>query len=296
MDSKGFQAYLTWWYTEVQKHSEGPWLLTMDNCGGHDLEHNLPDVKIEFLPPRSTAKYQPLDLGMIAHSKIRYRSILLRAVIDIVIARASTEATFPESSERGKWGLNDGHLPHVGDAITLFDEAWGTMSRCTVLKCWIKSSCLSPMQCSEAKQILQMLSSNGAPLTVSVTNQLSNDDLKLNLEPPISGADAEMVVRDLTSTRFLAQASSPINEIIQDAYPSCANNSMADTLNSPAPFDDDPPRENISSIVIQRLFNEDQGLESSTTDETLTHTLANDLTISFALHSFSYLTQESPSG
>lgn len=45
-------------------------------CGGHKME-NLPnDVRVEFLPPRTTTKYQTLDLSMIAHGKILYLSFV----------------------------------------------------------------------------------------------------------------------------------------------------------------------------------------------------------------------------
>ena len=50
----------------------------MDNCGGNELDVTLPGVQIVYLPPKSTAKHQRLDLGIIAKSKIRYRSSLLQ--------------------------------------------------------------------------------------------------------------------------------------------------------------------------------------------------------------------------
>ncbi len=39
-------------------------------------------LRIQFCPKRSTSKYQTLDLGLIAHSKIRFRSTILRHVVD----------------------------------------------------------------------------------------------------------------------------------------------------------------------------------------------------------------------
>ena len=38
MDSDGLVDWLKWWYEEVKKKSTGPWLLIMDNCGGHESE------------------------------------------------------------------------------------------------------------------------------------------------------------------------------------------------------------------------------------------------------------------
>ncbi len=139
MDSTKFEQWLKWWYSKVTQTSNGPWLLIIDNCGGHEHDINLPGVRIELLPPRSTAKYQPLDLGLIAHAKIRYRSLLLRMSIDVILRRTHENQPFPASSQRGMLGIQHGFLPHVGDAMTIFDEAWAETSRVTVMKCWIKS-------------------------------------------------------------------------------------------------------------------------------------------------------------
>ena len=73
----------------MKEKSDAPWLMILDNCGGREMDVSLPGVRFEFLPPRSTAKYQPLNLGLIAHRKIRYRSILLRYVILMIEARAA---------------------------------------------------------------------------------------------------------------------------------------------------------------------------------------------------------------
>ncbi len=43
----------------------------MGNCGGHEVEVDLPAVRIIMLPSRCTAKHQPPDLGVIANEKVR---------------------------------------------------------------------------------------------------------------------------------------------------------------------------------------------------------------------------------
>ncbi len=130
MDSNGFDHWIKWWYNEVRSRSNGPWLLIMDNCGRHELDCTLPGVKIELLPPRCTAKYQPLDLGLIGHGKIRYRYLLLRMTLEVMMQRASHQRL-------GVGGIEQGCLPHAGDAIRLFDEAWSETARTTVIKCWM---------------------------------------------------------------------------------------------------------------------------------------------------------------
>lgn len=54
----------------------GDLLLLMDNCGGHEHSIRLLGLRIEFLPPRTTTKYESLNLGLFVSGKIRFRGIL----------------------------------------------------------------------------------------------------------------------------------------------------------------------------------------------------------------------------
>lgn len=57
-------------------------LLVMDNCSAHDVTGlHLKNVNIQFLPPNSTSRLQPLDQGIIALFKRDYRKRLVRAAI-----------------------------------------------------------------------------------------------------------------------------------------------------------------------------------------------------------------------
>lgn len=60
-------------------------LLLVDNCSAHGKHNTLPElsnVRVEFLPPNTTSKVQPLDAGIIAWVKNRYRRRLLMRVFD----------------------------------------------------------------------------------------------------------------------------------------------------------------------------------------------------------------------
>ena len=51
-------------------------VLLLDNCSAHGTVANLPsfsNVRIIFLPPNTTCKIQPMDAGIIATMKKRYR-------------------------------------------------------------------------------------------------------------------------------------------------------------------------------------------------------------------------------
>ena len=53
-----------------------------------------PDLRVEFFPPKSTHKYQPLGLGLMAHGKIRYRTLLLSQVVNYLLHWASGNMMF----------------------------------------------------------------------------------------------------------------------------------------------------------------------------------------------------------
>ena len=60
-------------------------LLLVDNCSAHGKKHNVPDlqnVRVEFLPPNTTRKVQPLDAGVIAWVKGQYKRRLLLRVFE----------------------------------------------------------------------------------------------------------------------------------------------------------------------------------------------------------------------
>ena len=77
MDGNPFRRWVLWWYGEVKKVSTGPWLLILENCGGHDSGITLPGLRIDFLPPNTTAIHQPLDMEIISTTKIKYSHFLL---------------------------------------------------------------------------------------------------------------------------------------------------------------------------------------------------------------------------
>lgn len=62
-------------------------LLLMDNCSAHGTKHTLPEldnIDIQFLPPNTTSKLQPLDAGIIAAMKKRYRKRQMEHAVDLL--------------------------------------------------------------------------------------------------------------------------------------------------------------------------------------------------------------------
>ena len=83
-DTATFRA---WFYTVfipfIRRNTSQKVALLMDNCGSHgnDLVDSKEQVRIFALPPNCTSLHQPMDMGIIAAWKARYRHTILRDMI-----------------------------------------------------------------------------------------------------------------------------------------------------------------------------------------------------------------------
>lgn len=126
------------WFNEVflvyirKEFSYKKILLIMDNCGAHgqDLFHDpLGMVEVEFLPKNTTAKYQPMDAGIISCLKTQYKYNVLREILKYVSIDTNTEVsreprTLPPQGYRG---IQDGKK-----AMSLLNRPWNEISTRTI--------------------------------------------------------------------------------------------------------------------------------------------------------------------
>lgn len=83
------------WLSELDRdmHKQGRRvLLVVDNCSAHHVQASLTAVTLLFLPPNTTSKVQPLDLGIIRAFKAYYRR---RVVERMLIAVDRPAANLP---------------------------------------------------------------------------------------------------------------------------------------------------------------------------------------------------------
>ena len=83
-----FSNWLISWDRKLTKEKRKIFLL-VDNCSAHNFSNKLSAIKLEYLPPNTTAILQPLDQGIIQGFKVNYRKQLLRKIIALLMRRLS---------------------------------------------------------------------------------------------------------------------------------------------------------------------------------------------------------------
>ncbi|GFU33345.1 tigger transposable element-derived protein 6 [Trichonephila clavipes] len=111
------------WYEKREKRHI---LLFLDNCTVHNNAPPLSNVKLQFFPPNSTSKLQPLDQGIIHNFKTFYRREVVKSVLDNL--------------------ENQQHVTTISTLIALImnDKAWRAVTPLTIHCCFKKSGFPSP--------------------------------------------------------------------------------------------------------------------------------------------------------
>ena len=205
-----------------------------------------------YLPPKCTAKHQPLDLGLIATSKIRYRSSLLSATLDVLQGRRLSNHGIQSTTGRGKWGLEEGQLPHIGDAMKLFNQSWSSISKTSIMKCWIKSECLGTMH---VMHLNSMLTSSAEDSTVDIDLTLNNP-VQIGVNEDIIGRkDLQDIREGLLQHKYLTNhPQTPLDEILDNVSNIESESELLDILSSPAPFDKETSRPEVTNEALLDMF------------------------------------------
>ena len=107
-------------------------VLLLDNakCHPKELKGKYSNIKIVFLPPNTTSKLQPLDLGIIQNFKVHYRKLFLRFVLSKIDQTTDTASEIAKSV-------------NVLKAVRWVAEAWGCVTKETVINCFKKSGVIT---------------------------------------------------------------------------------------------------------------------------------------------------------
>lgn len=128
----------------IRSKTSAPVALLLDNASAHE-ENDLKDprgqVSIFSLPANTTAKLQPMDAGIIAALKCRYKYDLICEIV-ARLGEAARAREFYKGAKAGTKGLNEGHMPHILDAIEMVQRAWDCISARTICRCWAHTGVL----------------------------------------------------------------------------------------------------------------------------------------------------------
>ncbi|CAI5528564.1 unnamed protein product [Closterium sp. Naga37s-1] len=118
-------------------------VILLDNASSHALRsddatsedmfgfrtRNFGNIRLVFLPPNTTAFTQPLDQGLIATTKARYRQHWLRAVTALW-------------TDNGAMPVMARYRPNMRDVIAWLSDAWMNIPVRTIQRCWWRTGCM----------------------------------------------------------------------------------------------------------------------------------------------------------
>lgn len=150
------ETFLKWWQQVflpfIRRHTHLPVLLLMNGCASHaELMDDRGQLTVMTYPPNCTRVHQPMDMGIIAATKVIYRRELLSVKVSTMLVAETLRAQAKERNmARGTAGLAEGHHPHMLDAADLLKLAWGQITQKTIARYVRKSSAHHPHTYSTA--------------------------------------------------------------------------------------------------------------------------------------------------
>ncbi|GFT24478.1 tigger transposable element-derived protein 6 [Trichonephila clavipes] len=109
-----------------EKREKRHLLLFLDNCTVHNNAPLLSNVKLQFFPPNSTSKLQPLDQGIMHNSKTFYRREIVKSVLDNLENQQNVTTI------------------SILTVLIMIDKSWRAVTPLTIHSFFKKSDFLSP--------------------------------------------------------------------------------------------------------------------------------------------------------
>ena len=128
MTTQIFEQFMLYFERRMVSAQKKKVLLLVDNFSGHqvpNVDSRLRVTLLEFLPPNTTSRFQPMDAGIIASFKAQYMKLLIQHQIDCI----STSKSFAID---------------VYQAVTILEKAWcNGVAPTTIQNCWIHGNSFS---------------------------------------------------------------------------------------------------------------------------------------------------------
>ena len=118
-----FKLWLQKWNRELKAQHRSI-CLTLDNCPSHpNINDELSNIELIFLPKNTTSDIQPLDQGIIANVKYHYKAILRKKIKALTDIDSDTSALTL---------IKEIKIVH---AVHMFSEAWDLVKPETIANC-----------------------------------------------------------------------------------------------------------------------------------------------------------------
>lgn len=188
------------WLTNVDKEmikKKKKILMFIDNCTAHGDVPKLKNVKVEFLPPNTTSKLQPLDQGVIKNFKVLYRKEVVRQFLHDLEDKNPTKIS-------------------VLDAMWMASKAWNNVTAKTIENCFLKSGFKRQNQDDEGEDVDCSVAGTSTDDAIrpeqwaQITTSLDIEGI--TFEEFVSFDDDLAVCGQLTDTDIIASVSKPEEE------------------------------------------------------------------------------------
>lgn len=159
-------------------------LLLIDNAPSH-VSLSLSNVRVEFLPPNTTAFLQPMDAGIICNFKLKYKTHFVRWIVDQLDEQDGQEEVQP--------------IKQI-DLLTAINKlvvAWNEVSANTIRNCWAHTGIVSAPMVAQLKQ-------ENEPKRQVDYSPLDNLIAKLSLNDPMPAVDYVSCDNDNEDTQCTA--------------------------------------------------------------------------------------------
>ncbi|CAB1099355.1 unnamed protein product [Ectocarpus sp. CCAP 1310/34] len=194
------------WFDEVfvpfvKKTTGKKVVLLWDNCPGHKIKNDDPQIIIIFLPPNVTSVFQPMDMGILFALKCQYKTEMVARLADLIDVWDAVRA---RKIRRGCRGLNDAGQATMLDVTEILSEKWESFSSQTVIRCWLKANIL-PREHENALKGKDTRLDREDKEDTAIIDDLCEMVSKMSM--PASATDSRSTARVLTDNLFVEKAS-----------------------------------------------------------------------------------------
>jgi hypothetical protein len=192
MTTQIFEQFMLYFERRMVSAQKDKVLLLVDNFSGHQVPNvasRLRVTQLEFLPPNTTSRFQPMDAGIIASFKAQYKKLLIQHQIDCI-------------------SIGKSFVIDVYEAVTMLEKAWRNgVTPTTIQNCWrhtrilsvlVENEVLQEQQRKEIEEVatvleqLSLISSETETPNMNAQEYL-NYELEFDLNNPYQPTDEEII-------------------------------------------------------------------------------------------------------